>query len=169
MFNVDDYIIYGADSVCKVIANNVDNINLKYKEKKYYKLEPLFENKSVIYTPIDNDKVTMRKIISKEEVSTLISNIAVLETYNFDDKLREEVYKRVMHKHDCKELIGVLKTYYKIKRERLAENKNVIAIDKKNSKIIEEWLSEEFSVSLGITKEEAKEMIDKKIRETYIK
>lgn len=167
MFEINDYIIYGADSVCKVIANDVDNINRKFRDKKYYQLEPIFENKSTIYTPIDNDKVAMRKIISKEEAVSIINDISTLESYSYDDKTREEMYKEVMHNHDCRELISMLKTAYHIKKERLSENKNVIAVDKRNTKIIEDWLSEEFSVSIGITRDEAKEMIEKKIKESY--
>lgn len=167
MFEINDYIIYGSDSVCKVIANDIDNINTKFKDKKYYKLQPLFENKSTIYTPVDNNSVAMRKIISKEEAASIISNISNLDKYSYDDKVREETYKKIMHNHDCRELISMLKTVYYIKKQRLSENKNVIAVDKRNTKIIEEWLGEEFSVAMGITREEAKEIIDREIIQSY--
>lgn len=163
MFQINDYIIYGADNVCKVIANDVDNINLKDRDRRYYKLKPLFENKSTIYTPIDNDRVAMRKVLSKEEAVSIIKTAPKLDKYFYDDKLREEKYKEVMHKHDCRELVSMLKTAYYIKKSRLSENKNVIAVDKRNAKIIEKWLSEEFSVSFGISIDEAKTLLNEEV------
>lgn len=72
MFEKDELIMCGGHGVCRVI-DIVDNpIDRLDKRRKYYLLEPVFVKGSTIYTPVDNDKVIMRKIMNKEEAEELL-------------------------------------------------------------------------------------------------
>lgn len=67
MFSKNEYIIYGSTGVCKII----DIVKKKFgfnKEREYYILKPAYDTNSTIYAPIDNDKISIRKIMTKEEV-----------------------------------------------------------------------------------------------------
>lgn len=154
MFQVDDYIVYGGNSICKVLGIGMPTINGADKKRQYYRLQPIYKNGSIIYTPVDNEKVVMRKIISKEETEALINNIPATEILYFDDdKMREEKYKEVMHTYECTELIKIIKTSYLRKEERLAEGKKNTATDDKYLKMAEECLYGEFAISLNMPKE----------------
>lgn len=160
MFKVDDYIVYGGNGVCRVLSKGVPTIHGADKERQYYKLQPIYENGSIIYTPVDNDKVVMRKTISKDEAIDLIKNIPSIEILYFDDeKMREEKYKEVIHAYNCRELIKVIKTSYLRKEERLAEGKKNIATDDKYLKMAEEYLYGELAISLNISKEQVRDFI----------
>ena len=78
MFNVDDYIMYGMTGVCKV----VDITNEKFingEKRKYYVLNPIYNNDTTIKVPLDNDKIPMRKVISKGDMTSLINDIPNME------------------------------------------------------------------------------------------
>lgn len=89
MFKVDDYIMYGRTGVCKV----VDITNEKFingEERKYYVLSPIHNNNNtIIKIPLDNTKVPMRKIISKEDVTSLINDMSNMEELWIDDEKKE--------------------------------------------------------------------------------
>ena len=68
MFEVDDYIMYGMTGVCKVLdITNEKFINSDKRE--YYVLSPIYSDNTIIKIPVDNNKVPMRKVISKGDVT----------------------------------------------------------------------------------------------------
>src|SRR5690554_2426247 len=104
MFEIGDYIIYGNHGVCRV--EDVGGLDMSGVDKSMecYTLQPVFSKSSTLYTPVDNDKVLMRSVISYEEARELIdeiSNISLLVIDN--DKQREEAYKVALRSHDSSE------------------------------------------------------------------
>lgn len=93
MFEKDELIMCGGHGVCRVV-DIVDNpIDRLDKRRKYYLLEPVFVKGSTIYTPVDNDKVIMRKIMNKEEAEDLIEHIKLIDTvWIQEEKRREQMY-----------------------------------------------------------------------------
>ena len=71
MFTVGDYIVYGTDGIC--IVKDISQIDIPGAPsgRTYYLLSPVGARESKIYSPVDNTKVTMRRIISKEEAAKL--------------------------------------------------------------------------------------------------
>ena len=54
--------------------------NISGDETQYYIMEPACGNNLTIKTPVDNRKVMMRKILSKDEVMSLIESLPDQET-----------------------------------------------------------------------------------------
>ncbi|MFR7993718.1 MAG: CarD family transcriptional regulator [Clostridium sp.] len=71
MFSKNEYVVYGSTGVCKIIDIVTKKIG-NTKERLYYLLKPEYETNSIIYAPIDNNSVVMRKIITKDEIYELI-------------------------------------------------------------------------------------------------
>ena len=67
MFGKGELIMCGGHGVCRVIDITGNPIERSDRNKKYYVLEPVFEKASTIYTPVDNDKIVMRRIMNREE------------------------------------------------------------------------------------------------------
>ena len=67
MFKEGDFIIYGSNGVCQV--EHIGSMDLQGVpgDKMYYTLVPVYEEKSRLFTPVDNHKVVMRPVISKQE------------------------------------------------------------------------------------------------------
>lgn len=123
MFQTGDYMIYGNNGVCQVESvGTIDTIPGIPKDKIYYTLKPLYIKGSTIYTSVDNQKVLIRPLISKEEAMKLIDGIEEIEIlWITNEKQREEVYKEGLATCDCKELIKIIKTVYQRMQSRLAE------------------------------------------------
>ncbi len=165
MFEVNDYVVCGGNGVCKVIDIGIPSMSICDTEDQYYKLEPIYENGSTLYIPVNNEKVVMRKVLSKEAVDELIKNMDTVELLIFDnDREYEQRYKEILHKYDCRELIKIIKTSYLRRQDRLAEGKKGTSTDEKYLKMAEDYLYGEFAIALNIPKEDVKPFIEEEVK-----
>ena len=76
MFQPGELLIYGSTGVCRVLSidQRQDYVNGVKQNRLYYQLKPLHQV-GTIYTPVDNDKVVMRPVISREDAEALIDAI----------------------------------------------------------------------------------------------
>lgn len=160
MFKKGEFIMCGGHGVCRVVdivGNPIDRLD---KKRKYYVLEPVFEKSSTIYTPVDNEKIIMRRILNKEEAEELIERITTIDTvWIQDEKRREQMYKDAIRTYDCQCLVQIIKTLYLRKQNRLKEGKKVLTSDELYLHKAEELLYSEMSLALSIPKEEVEEYI----------
>ncbi len=163
MFEVGDYLVYGLNGVCKVDAIGTMDIPGAPKDRLYYTLLPVYQAGCRLFTPVDNEKVVMRPVVTKDEAMDYIDHILETETlWITDEKRRESMYKEVVKKCDPKEWIKIIKTLFLRKKARIEAGKKVTASDEKYLHIAEENLYGEFAIALGMTKEEtAKFVIDR--------
>lgn len=165
MYQVGEMIVYGLTGVCRVTEVGKVNIGGKVSEKEFYTLEPVFTKGSVIYTPVDNEKVIIRPVLGKEEAKALIDDIPKIQAiWITDEKQREQIYKDMVKKCDCREWIKVIKTLYLRKVARMEEGKKVTAVDEKYFRLSEEHLYAELSMALGVAREEMREYITERIK-----
>ena len=155
MFEKDQLIMCGGHGVCRVVDVTGNPIDVLDKVRKYYVLEPVFEKGSTVYTPVDNDKVIMRRIMNKEEAEELVGNITKINTvWIQEEKNREQKYKEAIRTYDCQSLVQIIKTLYLRKQDRLKEGKKVLSSDEQYLRKAEELLYGEMSLALSIPKEE---------------
>lgn len=160
MFKVGDYMIYGSVGVCQVDAIGPLSIEKSDSKRLYYTLTPVYETGSKVFTPVDNDKVIMRPILSKEEAEKLIEGITQVETLWVPfEKGREEIYKEAMKKCDCREWVKIIKTLYQRKQARIAEGKKAVNADEKYLHIAEEALYGELAIPLNMKPDEVEKFI----------
>lgn len=167
MFEIGDYIVCGSNGICTV--ENISTIDVPDvdPERLYYILQPVYAKTSVVYIPVDNEKIIMRKVMTKEEVKELIDHIPEIETIGErNDKLREERFKECMRHYDCEEWIKVIKTLYIRKKERVERGQKVTATDARYLKAAEDQLYCEFSMALGIERNQVEAFIEQQIGET---
>lgn len=166
MFEIGDYIIYGNTGVCKVGEVTKMAVPGTKDDKLYYTLEPVYDKGCRLFTPVDNQKVKMRPIISKEEADELIRHIKEIDTLCvLDEKNREQIYKDTIRTCSCVEWVRMIKTLYIRKETRLAAGKKVTSSDAKYLHLAEESLYGELSVVMGIPKNEIEAYITKRVQE----
>ena len=160
MFHIGDWVVYGGKGVCKVIAiGKLESMNVA-RDKIYYTLEPVHFSESRIFTPVDNPKVVIRRVLSKEEAIVLIEEIPQIETlWIADEKRRESEYKEALKTCGCEELVKIIKTIYKRKQSRMEVGKKMTASDEKYFRIAEELLYSELAISLDMEQAEVKDYI----------
>ena len=149
MYQIGELVQYGTSGVCKVeeIVQGVPGLQ---KDTQCYLLIPVSKREEKIYTPVDNDKVKMRRILSSEEVKELMGKVPQMEELTIlNEKQCESIYKEELYSVDCYRWLGLLKTLYARKAARLSAGKKVTATDERYLKSVEDRLKEEFSIVIG--------------------
>ena len=80
MFEIGEYIIYGNTGVCKVGEVTKMKAPGTKDDKLYYSLEPVYDKGCRLFTPVDNEKVKMRPVLTREEADALIEHIQEIDT-----------------------------------------------------------------------------------------
>ncbi len=160
MFEIGQQIIYGNTGVCIVDHIGPLDPSAGMGERLYYTLSPVYSKESTIYTPVDNQKIVMRPILTREAAEALIAEIPKIdELWISDEKKREQDYKEALAKADCRELVRVIKTIYPRKQERLAAGKKVTASDERYFNMSEDFLYKELAISLDMDLEEVEKYV----------
>ena len=155
MFAVGEYIFYGNQGVCQVEGTLMMSKPGQNEERLYYQLSPIEKRGSSVFTPIDNDKVVMRPILTETEAWALIREIPEIDQIDLgEERRREDVLKEVMRTGDPRSFIAVIKTLNPRKLERLTMGKKATVLDMKYLKAAETYLYGELSVAIGKEKAE---------------
>lgn len=166
MFEKGEYIIYGTSGVCRIEDITTMNMASVPRDKLFYVLTPSSQKGGRIFTPVDNTKTLMRRILSREEAMKLIEEIPEIEElWITNDKMREEQYKACMRSGDCREWIRIIKTLYLRKQERNAQGKKITATDEKYLRMAEDYLYSELEIPLEIPKSNMEAYISKQIEQ----
>lgn len=149
MYQIGELVQYGTSGVCRVeeIVQGVPGLQ---KDTECYLLIPVSKKEEKIYTPVDNDKVKMRRILSSEEVNELIRQASKIEGPTIsNEKQCESIYREELYSVDCYRWLGLLKTLYNRRAVRIAIGKKVTATDERYLKSVEERLKEELTLVIG--------------------
>lgn len=163
MIEIGTTIVYGTQ-ICKITDKK--NQTFGKISREYYVLTPVFDSKNTIYVPVDNENLVakMKKILSAEEIYTLIDSIPSSENvWIEDDKERSHKYKEIIENGDRLEIIKVIKTLYEHKQDIEQKNRKLRSSDETILNRAEKVLYEEFALVLDIQKEEVVPFIARKI------
>ena len=79
MFEIGEYVVYGVKGVCRIEDITHIDISGADKNRLYYVLAPIGDANGKIYVPTDNQKIVIRRVISKEEAEKLIQELPEIE------------------------------------------------------------------------------------------
>lgn len=166
MFEIGEYIVYGNTGVCKVAEMTKMSVPGSGSDKLYYALEPVYDKGCRLFTPVDNQKVAMRPVMTRQEADCLIDRMKDIDVLPVsDEKNREQAYKEAVRTCDSVEWVRIIKTLYVRRQSRLAAGKKVTSSDAKYLHLAEESLYGELSVVMGIPKEEVGEYLVSRVGE----
>ena len=156
MFKVGEYLVY-RKNVCQVKE-------IKEKEGvKYYQLVPIDDDSLKIEIPVDNKDNVLRKLISREEVDTLIAEMPTIEVIDCSDRMIELEYRNLLSSGNKEDIIKVIKTAYLRNKARLENKKKISEKDSNYLEKAEKLLYSEFSVVLNLSIEATREYILNKV------
>lgn len=158
MFNIGDYVVYKRE-VCKICAYKKKFIG----DKDYYSLIPVMDKSLKIEVPVNSDFI--RSIIDKNTANEIIDNIVNIDVININDKLIESEYKRLLHDGGYEGLIKIIKTTYLRNNERINNKKKISEKDDNYFNLSEKYLYSEFAIALGISYDDVKDYVIKRIEE----
>ena len=166
MFEVGEYVVYGSKGVCQVEDITHIDISGADRNRLYYVLAPAGDTNGRVYAPTDNPKITMRRVITREEAGRLIEDFPTIELlWVPDDKQREAKYKEAMRTCDYRAWVSIVKTLYLRKKERIAQGKKVTTLDERYMKAAENELYSELALTLGVPREQVEEYLKEKLDE----
>ena len=166
MFQAGDVIVCGTHGVCRVEKVGPLSSAVADRDRLYYTLKPLYERGSVVFTPVDNEKMVIRPVISREEALRLIDGIRNAEALGIEDeRKREENYKTALKSCRAEELVKMIKTINARKRSRAARGKKATDADSRYVKLAEDYLYGELAISLDLERDQVKAFIRERIGE----
>lgn len=166
MFSINDYVVYGATGICKIVDIRQEQFG-HGAEKEYYILRPVYSDNSTIYAPADNESTVkkMKPVLTENQIYSLIR---IMPDVNMewikDDNLRKEKYLEIIKSGDRKELITLIKTLYLNKQERLEKGRKSYSSDDNMMSTAEKLLYNEFALVLNIKPEEVLPFIKKQLK-----
>ena len=164
MFQAGDVIVCGTHGVCRVEKVGPLSSAVADRDRLYYTLKPLYERGSVVFTPVDNEKMVIRPVISREEALRLIDGIRDAEALGIEDeRKREENYKTALKSCGAEELVKMTKTINARKRSRAARGKKATDADSRYVKLAEDYLYGELAISLDLERDQVKAFIRERI------
>ncbi|MGI6093997.1 MAG: CarD family transcriptional regulator [Lachnospiraceae bacterium] len=164
MFQIGDYMVHGNSGICKVENITQLKISGAQKNRMYYVLLPVNTKGSRVYSPVDNDKVPMRKVMSEAEAKVLLEEIPRMEQIQTDFTERgEDPYKKALHSCDYRSWAKMIKTLYRKQNQRMRMGKKLASSDERYLRQARENLCQELAIALGRTEQEIEHYILEKI------
>lgn len=164
MFEKGRYIVYGNTGVCEIEDITSPDIKGVSEDRLYYVLNPCFKKGNRIFTPVDNEKVVIRAVMTEEEAASLVDAIPTIEElWEKDDKVRELRYKEAIRSCNPREWIQIIKTSYLRREQRKAQGKKATTVDERYFKAAEDHLYAELSIALNMPKEEVRDYIQERL------
>lgn len=165
MFQPGDLVVYNTTGVCRVEAITKPNMTGADRNKEYYQLKPLQQD-GVIYTPVDNPKVSIRPVISREEAEKLIDLIPTIQAEACRAPTLQALaqhYQEAVHSNDCRDLIEMMMSIYAKRQQAEAQKRRLGLVDERFMKQAERLLHGELSAALGIPFEEIPAYIARRV------
>ena len=165
MYNVNDMVVYGNTGVCRVVDIGTPKFHGVDVKQCYYTLKPVFGD-GVIYCPVENNRVFIRPVISKEEAEKVIEAIPSIKAeayHNRSTQLLTEHYCEAINSHSCRELIELVMSIYQKKQSMLGQKRRLGQVDERFMKRAQALLYGELAVALGIEKDEVENYIASKV------
>lgn len=166
MFAVNDYVVYSGNGVCKVDAICTPKLGGIDTSELYYVISTVgVRNNVKIYVQVDNPKVSIRKIMSKEQAEKIIDSMPSIETiWTADEKNREKSFTQAVNSCDCRDWIKIIKTMYQVNLKSDIQSKTRSRIGEVYVKAAREKLFGEFALSLGVPVEEVEGYIINRVK-----
>lgn len=166
MFQAGDLVVYGTTGVCRVESIDQPNMTGADRHKKYYRLKPFYQD-GVIYTPVDNTKVSIRPVISRKDAENLIALIPGIRAEAYRAPTLQALaqhYQTAFQSHSCQDLVELIMSIYTKQQETTSQNRRLGMVDERFLKQAERLLYGELAVALEIPFDEVQPYISNRVK-----
>ena len=165
-FQKSEYIVYDNAGVC--LIENIGTMKFEYwdTERLCYILRPIGNRTSVVYVPVDNEKLTkkMRYIMSKDEINATLDNARSLSLECPEDRRqRAEQFRTILSEKKQQDMLLLASCIYTKKQELMANGKKLSSSDEMILRETERFVNEEFAFSLELSPSQVSEYIQKRL------
>ena len=158
MIQIGKQIMY-REQVCTLVE-----IAEKYRnDEDYYVLQSDGDDSLLIRVPAKNAKINIRPLISKKELKELLEKIPSITPITISKHTKGSEYKALLDSGGHENVIKVIKTAYLRQQERLEQSHKPNESDKIYLRQAESRLYSEAACAMGVSFDEAKELILSKL------
>lgn len=164
-FPNDSYVVYGKVGVCQVIRREIMSFGAA-GSGEYYVLTPMSDPRSYVYVPCDNPELMLRlrPLFTKAQIDEILQAVPEDELCWVEDKNERSVlFRKLISEGDRRQLLRLIRCLYEKKQEKLAAGKKLSAADEAVLVDCVRLVEDEFSVSLGIGRNEVGAYIRKSL------
>ena len=168
MFQPGELLVYGTTGVCRVEGVATPNLTRAEWGRQYYLLKPLYQD-GVIYTPVENTKISIRPVMTREEANALIDQIPTMQAEACRAPTIQALtqhYQSVIHSGDRRDLIQLLMSIYAKQKQAEAQKRRLGMVDERYMKQAERLLYGELSAALNIPYEDVQPYIARRVEES---
>ena len=160
MFEVGEYIVYGINGICRV-EDVCPSPYDKTDPRTYYLLVPVNNPmSSTIYTPVCNERVPMRRLMTPMEIEALISAMPAIDLLTVPvEKQRREIYRATIGTLAPEGYVQVIKTVHRRREELSAAHKHFPVTDLEYGRLAKHLLYSECAHVLGLAEDSIEEYI----------
>ncbi|MBQ3064476.1 MAG: CarD family transcriptional regulator [Clostridia bacterium] len=154
MFEVGEYIVYGTNGICRVEEICKSPYD-KTDPRDYYLLVPVNNPmSSTIYTPVNNERVPMRRLMTAEEIDALIADMPQIGLLTVPvEKQRRDLYRAVISTLSPAGYVQIIKTVHRRREELTAAHKHFPVTDLEYGRLAKHLLYSECAHVLGLAEE----------------
>ncbi len=163
MFSIGDYVVYGSGEICR-IAEKTEKCFDGKTEKEYCKLIPLDTVNSTYYIPSDSMDDNVRRLLTREEIYSIIDSMPNAENVWSNDRNERKVrFSELLKSSDFSGIIGMMRSLYEERQKRSANGKQLISSDEKAFTAAENMIHREFAFVLGIKANDVDSFISERL------
>lgn len=165
-WNKGDIVVHQRDGICRIIGTT--SMASGYNPPiDYYVLEPLYENGSKLYIPIDRADNFLRKPISSNDIDKILNGAKDESNEKIswidDEKKRQSMLSDARKSSDFDVLIGLVSLFYNKKQEQISKGRKFHSADEQFLKDTETRINREFANALGIAPDDVPAYIQKQL------
>ena len=166
MHKIGDMVVYGAFGIMTVV--DIRDESIGDLVRSYYVLRhTLSNNESFTFVPTENEQLVsaMRPLLTKDEIMALLHSVNDLPPIDWvnENRARQEYFKRIMESGDRAKMISMIRAINENGKRREAEGKKNFITDENAKAKAEKLLYTEFSIVLGISEDEARDLTKQNI------
>ena len=149
MFEIGEKVGYGLLGVFEI--TDIATPPIKGIEGSYYFLQPVYDSKGIIYSPVDsNTTLAMRDIVSEKEAEHLMNKAKNCKTEEkLNDRIPASQYDDIVKSQDLEKLMHMVRFLYNIKNERAKDLRKLKSIDSRMLTMSRKLLYGELAVALN--------------------
>lgn len=159
MFEIGDKVFYGVVGVCEI--EDIAPPPIKGIDGNYYYLQPVYDDKGIIYSPVESKKVSMRTIITKEKAQELLKQAENCKQETMlNEKVTPNQYDEMVKSQEAENLIHLIRALYNVKNERAKELRKMKSADSRMLAAARKLFYGEMAVALGKDYDEMCDLLD---------
>ncbi len=153
MFEIGSRVVYRAEGVCVITDIRKEAFGAASEERRYYVLAPEGDNRSTVFVPTDNQKLTdlMRPLMSAEEIERMAKELREERMERISDsKARSAALRETLSIGERRSLCVMINTLSEKLEQLVKKQKKPCSTDLSALKKAENLLFDEFSATTDI-------------------